>query len=96
MLFDYPVIDFFHNKNFQKPKTFTDLLITIILIYTSADEFENFLHIYIKTCKHLGNHVGKRQLFTKDHLLNFFLQNTKIVVLHEYIIYEKIFSLNLI
>lgn len=72
-----------------REKNVGDSFIMIIWMYTSADEFRT-LSIYIKTCKNLGNHSRETKIIYKESFIkHFFLQNTKIVVLHEYIIYEK-------
>lgn len=63
----------------------------MIWIYTNVEEFGTFLSIYIKTSKHLGNHSRESKIIYKGSFIkHLFSQNTKIVVLCEYIIYETV------
>lgn len=62
----------------------------IICFYTSTHELGSFLSIYINACKHRESQLEDQDYLQRIiYLTFFFLQNTKIVVLHEYIIYEK-------
>lgn len=60
--------DFFIIKNFRN-KNVDDSLIMIICFYTSTHELGSFLSIYIKACKHIGNHSRKTKIIYKGSFI---------------------------